>query len=108
MRGNFPGIILLVSVGLAGCTDQSSLQQNNIVHKVLVEATGDYTAWPAVTRTADGSLLVLYTNTDEHMGPNGRIEAVRSDDDGQTWSAPESIYDTVLDERESGIIQYIT
>ncbi len=69
----------------------------------VVTAASDYLAWPSVINTASNELLVVYTKTDEHMGPDGRIMAVRSNDDGQTWSDPYLVYDTPLDERESGL-----
>ena len=38
----------------------------------------EYCAWPAITRSAGGDLLVTYCRSDEHMGPSGAILAVRS------------------------------
>ena len=70
---------------------------------VLFESDSLYTAWPAAARTKDGDILVLYTQTDEHMGPDGRIVGIRSSDEGLTWSKPFLVYDTPLDEREAGI-----
>ena len=75
----------------------------DLVHVVLFESDSLYTAWPAAARTTGGEIVVLYTETDEHMGPDGRIVGVRSSDEGKTWSEPFVVYDTPLDERESGI-----
>lgn len=72
-------------------------------HSTLFTADSLYTAWPAIARAGTGELVVLYTQTDEHMGPDGRIVGVRSSDEGRTWSAPFPVYDTPLDERESGL-----
>jgi len=63
----------------------------------------EYCAWPAIARTGDGDLLVTYCCSDEHMGPSGAILAVRSQDEGRTWSSPVVIRDSVLDDRECGI-----
>jgi len=70
---------------------------------VLFESAELYTAWPAAVRTPIGDILVVWTETDEHMGPNGRIMGVRSSDEGMNWSHPFLIYDTPLDEREAGL-----
>jgi hypothetical protein len=70
---------------------------------MIYESASAYTAWPAIARAGDGSILVAYADTDEHMGPDGRIAGVRSVDEGQTWSEPFVIYDTPLDEREAGV-----
>jgi CubicO group peptidase (beta-lactamase class C family) len=72
-------------------------------HLVLHESAESYAAWPAVARAGDGSIVAVYTESDEHMGPNGRIVGVRSVDDGRTWSDPFVVYDSPLDDRESGI-----
>ena len=32
-----------------------------------------YCAWPAVTRTPDGTILVSYCRSEEHMGPDGEM-----------------------------------
>jgi len=63
----------------------------------------EYCAWPAITRTAGGDILVTYCRSDEHMGPSGAILAVRSRDEGRTWSSPIVVRDSLLDDRECGI-----
>ncbi|HUF10560.1 MAG TPA: sialidase family protein [Rhodothermales bacterium] len=83
--------------------DHTASSAHDPVHLVVFEADSLYTAWPAAARTVEGDILVLYTETDEHMGPDGRIVGVRSSDEGMTWSDPFLVYDTPLDERESGI-----
>ena len=39
-----------------------------------------------------------------HACPYGKIQLTRSRDDGETWSEPETICNTVLDDRDPGII----
>jgi hypothetical protein len=92
----------LSSTFFAGC-EKSADVSPALEHRVLFESGSAYTAWPAVARTADDDIVVLYTDTDEHMGPDGRIVGIRSSDEGKTWSEPFVVYDTLLDERESGI-----
>jgi len=72
-------------------------------HFSIYEKRDAYSAWPAIARAQNGDLLVLFCRTDEHMGPNGEILMVRSTDNGETWLPPTIIYDTIVDDRESGI-----
>lgn len=72
-------------------------------HISIYEKRDAYSAWPAIARAQNGDLLVLFTRTDEHMGPNGEILMVRSTDNGESWSPPTIIFDTIVDDRESGI-----
>jgi sialidase-1 len=72
-------------------------------HFSIYEKRDAYSAWPAIARAANGDLLVLFTRTEEHMAPNGEILMVRSTDNGETWLPPTIIFDTIVDDRESGI-----
>lgn len=63
----------------------------------------EYCAWPAIARMSDGGIIATYCCSDEHMGPSGTVLAVRSHDEGQTWSSPVVVRDTLLDDRENGL-----
>lgn len=96
-------IIFVVGWGCQPSAEHNDPSSSRLENVSIVVADADYDAWPAVTTAADGSIVVLYTHTDEHMGPDGQIMAVRSADEGQTWGEPYVVYDTPLDERESGV-----
>jgi sialidase-1 len=66
---------------------------------------GVYCAWPSVVRAANGDILVAFTATEEHLGPDGRILLVRSTDNAVSWGAPDTLLDTPIDDRESGFTQ---
>jgi hypothetical protein len=72
-------------------------------HIVIYESPSEYCAWPSVARTVGGELIVLFTRTDEHLGPNGAILLSRSTDNGKTWSSPVVVLDSPIDDRESGM-----
>ena len=72
-------------------------------HLTIYEKRDEYCAWPAIARTADGDIVVLYTRTEEHLGPDGQILLSRSTDNGESWLPPVVIYDTPIDDRESGV-----
>jgi BNR repeat-like domain/Prenyltransferase and squalene oxidase repeat len=83
-------------------------QRRQIV--VSGRAAGGYAAFPDMCRTKSGDLLCVFYSGYGHVSkPNaewpkgGRIMAVRSSDDGQTWSEPVVVSDTVHDDRDPHI-----
>jgi sialidase-1 len=49
----------------------------------------NYHGWPTVTRRANGELLVACSGGREtHVCPFGRVDLIRSNDDGRTWTWP--------------------
>src|SRR5438552_12568881 len=71
---------------------------------------GGYQAFPDVCRLKNGDLLcVFYAGYDHVSQPNslmpsgGRVCAVRSADDGKTWSAPWTVVDTPEDDRDPSV-----
>jgi hypothetical protein len=64
-----------------------------------------YHGWPTIARRADGELLLAYSGREEHACPFGRLELMRSKDNGRTWSWPQVIYDSPVDDRDGGIIE---
>ncbi len=57
-------------------------------------------------RGASGELLLVCSGGRErHVCPFGRVELMRSKDDGRTWSAPEVLLDTAIDDRDAGICE---
>lgn len=93
---------MLVMLLLSWCA-LSAGQVQILKHMTIYGAGSSYCAWPAITRAANGDLLVLFCESEEHLGPDGRILLMRSSDNGSTWQGPEVVYDTVVDDRESGI-----
>lgn len=64
-----------------------------------------YFAWPSVTRTDDGSLLMVCSGLrTAHVDPFGKVVMYRSLDEGRTWGGPHVIIDTALDDRDAGIV----
>ena len=65
-----------------------------------------YIGWPTVCRLANGDLLTVFSgDRDSHICPWGKVQMVRSTDDGETWSAPVTIANGILDDRDAGIVQ---
>jgi len=65
-----------------------------------------YHGWPTLALRRNGELLVAYSGGREsHICPFGRVELIRSHDEGRTWSWPETILDTPIDDRDAGVIE---
>lgn len=65
-----------------------------------------YHGWPTLARRANGDLLTVYSGGREaHVCPMGRVELIRSHDDGRSWSWPEVLMDTAIDDRDGGICE---
>lgn len=74
--------------------------------KVIAKQSGRYIGWPTICRRRNGELLCVFSgDRDEHVCPWGVVQMVRSADDGETWSAPVTICNTPLDDRDAGIIE---
>ena len=80
---------------------------NATVHwsKVVCKQPGNYLMCPTIAQKADGELLVVFSgDREEHVCPFGKSQIVRSQDGGETWSEPETINNTPIDDRDAGII----
>lgn len=74
--------------------------------------SGRYQAFPDVCRLKTGELMCVFYAGYQHVSlptkewpSGGRICAVRSGDDGKTWTSPEIVYDSVDDDRDPHIAQ---
>ncbi|MCC7499859.1 MAG: exo-alpha-sialidase [Bryobacterales bacterium] len=73
---------------------------------VITKRPRYYHAWATLARRRDGMLMAAYSGGREgHVCPFGRVEIIRSADDGRTWGWPQVIMDTPIDDRDAGIIQ---
>ena len=64
-----------------------------------------YLGWPTIAQTAKGELLVVCSgNRESHVCPFGQVWLYRSQDGGETWTWPQSIYDGPIDDRDAGIL----
>lgn len=65
-----------------------------------------YHAWPTMARRSNGELVAAYSGGREgHIDPFGRVEFIRSKDNGKTWSWPQVLMDTPIDDRDAGIVE---
>ncbi|MBR1586825.1 MAG: exo-alpha-sialidase, partial [Kiritimatiellae bacterium] len=65
-----------------------------------------YIGWPSVCRLANGDVMAVFSgDRDSHICPWGKVQMVRSTDDGETWSAPATIANGPIDDRDAGVVQ---
>jgi len=64
-----------------------------------------YFGWPTVARTSDGTLWVASSGRRvRHVCPFGKTVLNTSTDNGHTWSPPRVIQDSMIDDRDAGIV----
>ena len=74
--------------------------------KVISHQPHLYHGWPTLTRRRNGQLLLVCSGGREaHVCPFGRVELMRSDDDGGAWSWPRVLIDTAIDDRDAGVLE---
>jgi hypothetical protein len=65
----------------------------------------NYFAWPTVTVLEDGTLAAVSSGFRlEHVCPFGKSVIAYSRDMGKTWTPPTPVIDTILDDRDAGIL----
>lgn len=75
-----------------------------ISSSIICKQPGRYIGWPTVGRMPDGTLLAVFSgDRDAHVDPFGKTMLVRSRDHGRTWTEPEVINNTPLDDRDAGL-----
>lgn len=77
------------------------------VNPIVVARTvaGQLPYFPNAIRLASGRILAVYREGAGHVRSVGRILAVASDDDGETWTEPWTAVDTLLDDRDPMLTQ---
>lgn len=65
-----------------------------------------YCGWPTVARRDNGQLLVVWSGgREQHVCPFGRVDMMRSDDEGETWTWPRTLLDGAIDDRDAGVVE---
>lgn len=65
-----------------------------------------YCGWPTLTRRSSGELLLVWSGGREaHVCPFGRVDFMRSRDEGRSWSFPRTLMDSAIDDRDAGIVE---
>ncbi|MBQ9873237.1 MAG: exo-alpha-sialidase [Thermoguttaceae bacterium] len=62
-----------------------------------------YYGWPTVAKRGNELLVATSGGREGHVCPFGRVELFRSKDLGATWTYPQILYDSPMDDRDAGI-----
>jgi len=64
-----------------------------------------FSAWPTVTKLSNGALACVFSGDRLfHVCPFGKTMISYSYDNGNTWTAPSAVVNTVFDDRDGGIV----
>jgi len=93
---------LMLSAAFGGAVRAARVESVEVISK----QPRSYHAWATMARRANGELVASYSGGREgHICPFGRVELIRSQDSGRTWSWPTVLMDTPIDDRDSGILE---
>ena len=82
-----------------------SAEASTIEIRVISQQPAYYHGWATMARGNNGELvLVCSGGRESHVCPFGRVELMRSRDEGRTWSWPEVILDGPIDDRDAGVV----
>lgn len=77
--------------------------------RVISQQPEIYCGWPTLARRANGELLVVWSGgREQHVCPFGRVDLIRSHDDGETWTWPRTLLDGPIDDRDAGVLETST
>ena len=72
--------------------------------KTIASSNDYYFGWPTIARRGDELIVVASGGREGHGCPCGRVEMIRSKDSGATWSYPQILYDSPVDDRDAGAV----
>jgi len=76
-----------------------------VLKKEIISKENTYHGWPTLAKRKNGELLVVCSGGRQaHVCPYGKIYLYRSVD-GEKWDGPMVLYDSILDDRDPGIIE---
>lgn len=65
-----------------------------------------YHGWPTVGQRSNGELHLVWSGRRVgHICPFGSVESMLSRDEGETWSYPRTVHDSMTDDRDAGVLE---
>lgn len=71
--------------------------------KTISFPNDNYYGWPTIAKRGSELLVVTSGGREGHVCPFGRVDLFRSKDGGVTWTYPQTLYDSPIDDRDAGI-----
>ena len=96
-----------LAVGLASGSPLAALAGARVhSRRVISMLPRLYHGWPTLARRSNGELLLVCSGGREsHVCPFGRVELMRSRDEGRHWSFPRVLIDGPIDDRDAGVVE---
>ena len=96
-----------LAVGLAAGAPLAALAGARVhSRRVISMQPRLYHGWPTLARRRNGELLLVCSGGREsHVCPFGRVELMRSRDEGRRWSFPRVLIDGPIDDRDAGVVE---
>ena len=100
-------LLLVAFVSVAGAAAASVTNSSAIVwSRTICDESPRYIGWPSATVLRSGEILAVFSgDRDGHVCPFGKVQLVRSSDEGETWSKPVTIADGPIDDRDASIVE---
>lgn len=96
----------LIENAFGGVPPEKSARAEILWTKPICVEKDRYIGWPTVCRLQNGDVLAVFSgDRDAHVCPWGKVQMVRSTDNGESWGAPQTIANGVLDDRDAGVLQ---
>lgn len=92
--------------GFCALADECRAEAEIVWAKTISRTSDRYCGWPTVCDAGNGEILVAYSgDRNAHVCPWGKVRSMRSKDGGETWSEPVTVCNTVLDDRDAGLLK---
>ncbi|MFP6761987.1 MAG: sialidase family protein [Planctomycetaceae bacterium] len=73
--------------------------------RIISHESTVYHGWPTLTRRQNQELILVWSGgRASHVCPFGRVDMMRSHDNGETWSYPRTLIDSPIDDRDAGVL----
>lgn len=95
-------VLITAMLGAKSATCTFTVGNEGVIYQS--EEKLGYCGWPTVAKIYDDKLISVWSLRQTHQDPYGKVVGAISEDNGVTWSEPFTIIDTVLDDRDAGVI----
>ena len=86
-------------------TPIKAIVDENSRHQLEAAALSWLADTGSTKKTGNCLLAVFRSGRESHVCPFGRLELMRSKDNGQTWGWPQVIHDCPIDDRDAGVLE---
>lgn len=95
-------VLITATLGNKSATCTFTVGNEGVIYQS--EEKLGYCGWPTVAKIYDDKLISVWSLRQTHQDPYGKVVGAISEDNGVSWSEPFTIIDTVLDDRDAGVI----